>query len=43
MVCMFLCEGADWGHGGAMREYCDLTCEIEPDCENCEYDKECQN
>ncbi len=37
MFCRYECEGADWSHGGTIRRYCDLTGEVDPDCENCDY------
>ena len=35
MTCRHLAEGADWSNGGIMREFCSLSCEIEPNCDNC--------
>ena len=36
MACIHLQEGADYSRGGGMCEFCALSGETDPDCENCD-------
>lgn len=35
-ACDHLCEGVDWSRGTGMKAFCELTGEVNPNCDDCE-------